>query len=770
MAFNYSTAYMKSEPLSTEKEKQSKEYFENQTNYFIALLVRDNSYITTARNYYSSKRSLKDFQFLEDVYGMQNPIDLGFTNIIKPRVDALVGLSLLSDPEFVIEYTDIDTIKSAENERMEAFIKELDEYSEKHIIKFKERAEAQQGQQGPQPQQGQQDNQEISDFMDTLSKKYGEDFESTYTQAANHILQLIESDTDIDLRNVKKELAKDYFITGQAYTKTTYVGKEKDPEVEKIMPELLFTNRPRIDTDLKRADAVVYKRMLRPHQILKEFGHMLSKEDAVKIFGRAFATTGSTMDLLVGPRDINLMDDIEPGEQMDTLYMSTGYSNGGVTPEGAIYPVYHVEWLASTKIKDGKGGYVYREDRYEGYRIGSDIFVGGRRCDEAPRRQDKPWKTSLSYSGILNHPGNGHIISIVLQMKELQDLYDIIMFFRNNTVAVSGVSGSRVNVAGIPKALGNKFMDRLTKWLTLRKQGVELIDPTEDGAQLFQHYGDFNAAIRGDTIQGINAILESLTMQADIISGVPRQMLGIIEERDAVENVKVGMNQVSVLSLEMFRDIDRVLARALQKALDAYKYAYSDSGISGVAKNGIAMIPFIIDPSKYAISDHHISVISAGLEADKLLKVQNLAKELLGGGVVDADVVTALLNVKSVKHAEYILKKGIEEKKKEMANLQQLQGQLEDAANTIKQLEAELDRLNNMRLEVEKAKLETQKEFNTSTNDIANRRLDLDAKTKKKELEIDEKELQLKREITALEREQLLQGSGAEKEINNNKV
>jgi hypothetical protein len=28
---------------------------------------------------------------LEDIYGMQNPIDLGFTNIIKPRVDALVG-------------------------------------------------------------------------------------------------------------------------------------------------------------------------------------------------------------------------------------------------------------------------------------------------------------------------------------------------------------------------------------------------------------------------------------------------------------------------------------------------------------------------------------------------------------------------------------------------------------------------------------------------------------------------------------------------------
>jgi hypothetical protein len=93
------------------------------------------------------------------------------------------------------------------------------------------------------------------------------------------------------------------------------------------------------------------------------------------------------------------------------------------------------------------------------------------------------------------------------------------MFFRNNTVANSGVSGSRVNIAAIPKALGKTFMTRLTKWVTLRKQGLELVDPTEDGANLFQHYGDFRP-IQGDAINAVNAILESLAVQADIVSGV----------------------------------------------------------------------------------------------------------------------------------------------------------------------------------------------------------------------------------------------------------
>jgi hypothetical protein len=64
-------------------------------------------------------------------------------------------------------------------------------------------------------------------------------------------------------------------------------------------------------------------------------------------------------------------------------------------------------------------------------------------------------------------------------------------------------------------------------------------------------YGDFNASIQGDAINAVNAILESLLFKQNIVSGVPRQMLGVIEQRDAVENVKVGINQVSVLSLDV---------------------------------------------------------------------------------------------------------------------------------------------------------------------------------------------------------------------------
>jgi hypothetical protein len=93
-----------------------------------------------------------------------------------------------------------------------------------------------------------------------------------------------------------------------------------------------------------------------------------------------------------------------------------------------------------------------------------------------------------------------------------------------------------------------------------------------------------------DAINAVNAILESLAVQADIVSGVPRQMLGVIEQRDAVENVKVGINQVSVLSLEMFRDIDRCLNSGVQETQN-FKWAYRNKPKQGIYNNGFAMVP-----------------------------------------------------------------------------------------------------------------------------------------------------------------------------------
>ena len=543
------------------------------------------------------------------------------------------------------------------------------------------------------------------------------------------------------------------------------MGEGKDPKKESVRPEYVHTNKPRYERDLKNTDVVVTHKRVSVHNILKELGDIITKQEAEDLF-TAYATLSSDMDLLNGPPDV--MIEGPNGSEMDNVGLKTGYSNSTSGLVGDLVHFYHVEWLASTRIPDGKGGHVYREDRYECYRVGTEFHIGGRRCDEAPRKRDTPWKTTLSYKALINVSPNGIIESMVNSMREIQDLYDIMMFFRNNTVANSGVSGSRVNVAAIPKALGKKFMERLTKWVTLRKQGLELVDPTEEGANLFQHYGDFNASIKGDAINAVNAILESLTVQADIVSGVPRQMLGVIEQRDAVENVKVGINQVSVLSLEMFRDIDRCLNSGVQETLDNFKWAYRNKPKEGIYHNGFTMIPFIVSPTKFSLTDYRVTVVSSGIENAKLLKIQALAGEFVKAQAIDPAVLVEIMNKKSIHEIEHILKKAMAEKKEEMASIQKMQQALDQAESTIAELEAEIARLENNAATASKERLELDKSIAKSNEDLKARELTIVEDKNLKDNKIQDKEVILKQQVVELEKEQLLFDSGNLKEVNNN--
>jgi len=751
----------------SEKQKLTDKYFEDMARHYIMLLNYERNNITSARNYYSSVRDEYDFQYLEDIYGMQNPIDLGFTNIIKPRVDALVGLSLLSEPDFQTHYVDKETIKKVEEKKTEQLI--ADVFNDiKNSMEISRKAEGEG--KDPEKQKGGV-TEDTKEFLDKVAKKYSEEYLSSYQIAADHIIRLIETDAEIDLSNVKKEIAKDYFITGEAYAREIYKGEGKDPKIEVILPDYFYSNRPRLDKDLKRASVVVYRERISPHEVLKKLGNKITKKDAERLFSYYGALSGEELSLNGGAPDAELNAPVDDMHQLDTFYLKTGWINGPLNGpggyKGPLVDLYHIEWLASTRIPNGKGGFVYREDRYECYRVGYDIYIGGRRCDEAPRTKDEPWKTKLSYKGAINVSRNGIIHSMVHSMRELQDLYDIIMFFRNNAVANSGVSGSRVNTAAIPKALGKKFMDRLTKWITIRKQGIELIDPTEEGAQLFQHYGDFDASVDGNTIQSINAILESITVQADIVSGVPRQTLGIIEERDAVENVKVGLNQVSILSLEMFREIDRVLNRTVQGTLDNFKYAYRKKPLHGIYKNGLAMVPFILQPDEFSTTDYKVTVISGGIENAKLMKIQALAKEFASMGAVDPDVLVKIINNKSIAEIEYMLTKATAKKKEEMQSAGQLEQQLEEAQKQIKQLEGEIRRLENNASQQLEGRLELDKEKVANEARFKEKELSLTEQKNRKDNESKNKEIAIKGQLVDLEREQLLYGPGDSKEIKN---
>jgi hypothetical protein len=120
-------------------------------------------------------------------------------------------------------------------------------------------------------------------------------------------------------------------------------------------------------------------------------------------------------------------------------------------------------------------------------------------------------------------------------------------------------------------------------------------------------------------------------------------MLGVIEQRDAVENVKVGINQVSVLSWRCLEILTGVLTAAYKKPLTILN-GLTGINLKGIYNNGFAMVPFIVSPTKFSLTDYRVTVISSGIENAKLLKIQALAAEFVKAQAIDPDVLVGIMN------------------------------------------------------------------------------------------------------------------------------
>jgi len=75
----------------SEEDKNGIDYLKKKTDFLIATLVRNDLNIKKCRDLYDGKRDPKEYEYLQTVYGLETPMSLKMTPLIKTRIDVLVG-------------------------------------------------------------------------------------------------------------------------------------------------------------------------------------------------------------------------------------------------------------------------------------------------------------------------------------------------------------------------------------------------------------------------------------------------------------------------------------------------------------------------------------------------------------------------------------------------------------------------------------------------------------------------------------------------------
>lgn len=222
---------------------------------------------------------------------------------------------------------------------------------------------------------------------------------------------------------------------------------------------------------------------------------------------------------------------------------------------------------------------------------------------------------------------------------------------------------------------------------------------------------------------------------ASSLTGVFRERLGGIQQRDAVANVEAGMQQSYIITKQYYQVMDTLVAEMLTDALNLARKVYK-KGLTGQIILGNKKQIFTALPEYYSQTDYDVHLANTVEIMKEQDLLRQMATQLAGNNQVDPEVLIDITTSKSLTEMKETLRRTIKQKKLENNQIVQLTQQLQEAQQNAekmqKQLEAntkKLQQLNEQKLAIERADNETK-------NQIDWFKVKSDADYKQQELEL----------------------------------
>lgn len=665
-------------------------------NRSISELVYEKTHIQKAYRYYHGKRDPKQYKHLEENYGIGTASSIKFVPLVRKHVDVLIGEYLTIPLLPKVSCKDESTISKIHQDKLNAIHDEIKDKIKNHLRAILK------GEQGSTPRL-EQEIQEIQEVMEN-------NFISEYEIASQNIVDWAIQDRELDFINNRRLLLLDLLVSGMGYFRILPSPSGTSVNLKILNPLHTFLDRNFDSKFHKHSQRVVIRDFMTRNELLRNYGEYLSKEDLDNV-------ELSDKDALNGDYFMSHENRLEVVNDETSEGILGGFEaipthNFQGSNHFKRFPVHDVEWL---QVDKEKGKFV--TNRYRGIRINLDIYVLFGKVENVSRSMNDPNNCTLSVNGMFYSDRNGNPFSIMLATADLQDKYDIISFYKDNLLAESGTKGDWVDIPYLPTVLGTTLAERLMKWKAYKKQGTALIDSSQEGLPpMNTTFGGYDDTVPYQAMQALDLALERIEDTCSTITGVFREKLGGIEQRDAVTNVQVGIRNSTHITKQYYYVMDLMSTEMLTDILNTAKVVYK-KGLQGTLILGDrANKIFTALPEHFTLSDFDIHITETSEAIQELETIKQMSFEFSKNNNIDPEIIIDMLGSKSLTKTKRDIKKAIAKKREEMNQQMQLEQQLEQANQQMQQIQQEaqklqqqVQQLNAEKLKLEKDKLEHQK-------------------------------------------------------------
>ncbi len=546
------------------------------------------------------------------------------------------------------------------------------------------------------------DEEELDEFMDYKWKDKTEIIMET-------VLKYIAKRNDWSYTRLA--LFRDLLIAGRCFAKTELV--DGVPIARRIDPRYMIFDVNATDDHLSDSSFFGEVRYMNIGDIAAKYG--LSKEEIKEVYNsfkegqriNATTQTNQSFPLLEGSGIKYFRR--ERGE-LRALVVSAvwvDYKRLSHKKTRDKYGNEHVKRVPKDRIISGKdynpektGGEEIFTNTVKIWRkgtlIGGKIFVDWGETENMSRDIDNLRDVKNPYTALIPNYINLQGISKVQQIKELQDLKNIVLYSLQLAISRAGGKGFIYDIAQIPD---DWDAHNVIKYL--KTTGIAFINSKKDGIPAT--YNQFSP-IDQTLSQSINqyiSIAQYLDAEIDAITGINDARQGITQgASQAVGVTRSSLFQSNLATKTLFSSFDRFNTRIYEHKAGLVKVAWAgNERFSAVI--GDAGIDFLSDNVDVDLDDYAVFIDVLPPAFDDAENFQFIVTSALQAGQIDFVNAMKLLREKDITLALKRLEKFIREaEEKEFAQQQQLQAQaaeeqaaLQEQSQSSEQQKTEADML-----------------------------------------------------------------------------
>jgi hypothetical protein len=682
-----------------------------------------NSRLNDIQNYniYNGSLELQDFKYITEQYGMAYPARLVNYPIISPKIDLLVGEELRRPMDIKVSTTNKEAVLRKEDVKVNLIMKKL---TEEIHQEFKDAT----GIALPAITE-----MEIPEDIDLYMRyNYREMVEETAQDGLEYLMQKYH------YRDIFKEGFRDLLVTGKEFFKV--YDHNGDPYVRRVDPRSVVYEINSNSDYLDDASWVGEERYLSYSEILDEFRDELTREDLEEL--SAMYQIGGYDDLSAYNSQFDWID-YQEGQEVKIRVVSVEWKSIKTlkfkVSENKFNPEKPFMKAVADDYKPRRREQLvtrYVDDIWEATKIGGKILVRARRRPNQVRSVDDAGSTQLSYVGCVRNNTTGRAVSMVDLLKNIQMLYNIVMYQIELAMARSGGKAVVYDVSQLPTNLG---MDMQTVLYHLKTDGIIPINSKEEGNQLasFNQFQQIDFTLSNSVQQLINLKM-MLEQTAGQISGVSPQREGAVGQYEYVGNVQRSVVQSATITESWFYSHSQVKKRVFEKVCNLMKVSWANGKKSSyiLADGAYKFLSIMPDVS---LQDYGIFIGDSGKDDAMRQQLQGIAQAALQGGQATLLDIIKVIKADTFTEAEHILERAMEEIKKEQAGQAQQQQAIMEAQQAASQAEFErqvqLEQIKNQaKVEVARIQSETDLRIADMKDDLARETTDVAHNVKNKQI------------------------------------